>query len=156
MSISRTTALHEAGHAVAAVRAGLVFDRVTAIADLEEELDGALHWNDLEASGEVAMSPELVAVVLLAGPVAEARALRRRPDRVFTGWAALDDRESVAQLGLSDQQFVAASRAALELVERDWPAIERVAAELLRGRELGYEDVEALVAESATVHDTGS
>ena len=153
--ISRSTAVHEAGHAVAAIRAGLVFDRVTAIADLEEELDGALHWNALEASGEIAMPPELVAVVLLAGPCAEARASRKRPDQVFTGWAAIDDRESVAQLGLSDAQFVAASRDAQALVERDWPAIERVAAELLRGRDLGYEDVEALVAEAAAVGGPG-
>lgn len=154
--ISRSTAIHEAGHAVAAIRTGLLFDRVTAIADVEAELDGALHWNDLEASGEVAMAPLLVAVVLLAGPCAEARASRKRPDQVFTGWAAIDDRESVAQLGLSDAQFVAASRDALALVERDWPAIERVAAELQRGRELGFEDVEALVAASTPPPGAGS
>jgi len=93
---------------VAAVRAGLVFDHVTAVADLEEEIDGALHWTDLQNSGVVAMSNEASAVVLLAGPCAEARDRRLRVDRVFAGEGATDDREAVASLGLSDEQFVTA------------------------------------------------
>jgi hypothetical protein len=145
LKISRITAIHEAAHAVAAIRAGLVFDHVTAVADLEEEIDGALHWTDLTTSGDVAMSPDLVAVVLLAGPCAEAKAMRRRVDHVFAGEAAADDRESMASLELDDDRFVTASRDALALIERDWPAIERVASELLKGRRLGFDDVEALV-----------
>jgi hypothetical protein len=145
LKISRITAIHEAAHAVAAIRAGLVFDHVTAVADLEEEIDGALHWTDLATSGDVAMSPDLVAVVLLAGPCAEAKAMRRRVDHVFAGEAAADDRESMASLELDDDRFVTASRDALALIERDWPAIERVASELLKGRRLGFDDVEALV-----------
>jgi hypothetical protein len=145
VKISRSTAIHEAGHAVAAIRAGLVFDHVTAIADEDLELDGALHWTDLHISGAVAMSPHLEAVVLLAGPCAEAKAMRRRADLVFAGEAATDDRESIASLGLSDEDFIAASRDALELIERDWTLIERIADELLKGRRLQYEEVEAIV-----------
>lgn len=145
MNISRTTAIHEAAHAVAAIRAGLVFDHVTAVADEEEELDGALHWTDLQNSGDIDMSAEASAMVLLAGPCAEARDRRLRIDRVFAGVAATDDREAVASLGLSDEQFVAASREALALIERDWALIERIADELEKGRVLEFEDVEKMV-----------
>jgi len=145
MKISRTTAIHEAAHAVAAIRAGLVFDHVTAVADLDEDIDGALHWTDLQNSGDVTMSDEASAMVLLAGPCAEARDRRLRIDRVFAGEAATDDREAVASLGLSDEQFVAASRDALALIERDWALIERIADELELGRVLEFDEVEAIV-----------
>src|SRR5512139_4070979 len=79
----RVTAVHEAAHAVAAIRTGLIFKHVTAIPDDYEETDGALHWSDLHASGDIEMSPELLAVVLLAGPCAEARLTGREVDEVF-------------------------------------------------------------------------
>jgi hypothetical protein len=40
---------------------------------------------------------------------------------------------------------VAASREAIELVERDWPLIQQVAGELEDGARLSYEDVEEIV-----------
>ena len=58
------TAIHEAAHAVAAIRAGLVFDTVSAMPDESHELDGALYWTELQDSGEIVMPPELLAVVL--------------------------------------------------------------------------------------------
>ena len=130
---------------MAAVRAGLVFDHVTAVADVEEDLDGALHWTSIQASGDVVITPQLEAVVLLAGPCAEAKAMRRRVDHVFAGFAAADDREAVASLGLSDEHFIAASRDALALIERDWPIIERIAGELMKGQPLAFDEVEAMV-----------
>jgi hypothetical protein len=145
MSVSRSTAIHEAAHAVAAIRARLVFDHVTAVPDLDDEIDGALHWTDLQNSGEVAMSEEASALVLMAGPCAEARDRRLRFDRVFAGVAATDDREAVASLGLSDEQFLTASREALALIERDWVLIERIADELELGRVLDFDEVEAIV-----------
>ena len=145
VKIYRSTAIHEAAHALAAIRAGLVFDHVTAIADLDEDLDGALHWTELHSSGEFSISAEASAMVLLAGPCAEARERRLRFDRVFAGEGATDDREAIASLGLTDDQFLAASRDALALIEREWALIERIADELESGRVLDFEEVEALV-----------
>ena len=152
MNVSSIAAIHEAGHAVAAIRAGLVFDRVSAMPDEERELDGALYWLELHDEVELAMPPELLAMVLLAGPCAEARLRQLRFDRLFAGVAAMDDRAAIASLGLSDAQFVAASRDALALVECDWAAIERVARQLETGRALAFDEVEALVADG----DAGS
>jgi hypothetical protein len=143
--ISRITAIHEAGHAIAAIRAGLVFDTVSAVPDDTHELDGALYWNELQESGEIVASPELLAVVLLAGPCAEARERRLRFDRIFSGVGATEDRESMATLGLSEDQFVAAVHQTAELVERDWGLIERVAEELVIGARLTFAEVEDII-----------
>ena len=148
MTESRITAIHEAAHAVAAIRAGLVFNHVTAIPDEFEETEGALHWSDLQASGDLEVPPELLAVVLLAGPCAEARVTRREVDEVFTDEEAADDREALAGLMLNKDQFVAASLEALALVDRDWTLIERIAERLLDVDTLDYEDVAATVQSS--------
>jgi hypothetical protein len=149
MSESRITAIHEAAHAVAAIRAGLVFNHVTAIPDEFQETEGALHWSDLQASGDLEVPPELLAVVLLAGPCAEARVTRREVDEVFTDEEAADDREAIAGLMLGKDQFVTASVEALALVERDWSIIERIADQLLEVDALDYDEVAALVGDQA-------
>ena len=136
-------AIHEAGHAVAAIRAGLVFDQVSVLPDESLEIDGALYWNESDA--EIVMPPELLAVVLLAGPCAEAHVRGLRADRMFDGVAATQDREAMAVLGLSEQQFIAATKEALAIVERDWALIEKVAEGLADHERLDYEDVEFIV-----------
>jgi hypothetical protein len=141
------TAIHEAAHAVAAVRTGLVFDVVSAIRDDEREVDGALDWLDLHSNVQLEMPPEALALVLLAGPCAEAKLRGLRFDRVFSGVAAMDDRESVASLRLSTEQFLQVSRDAVAFVDEDWSAIQRVAEELETGVELAYDEVEAIVIE---------
>jgi hypothetical protein len=149
MNEDHITAIHEAAHAVAAIRAGLVFDHVTAIPDEFEETEGALHWSELQASGDVEVSPDLLAVVLLAGPCAEARVTRRELEDVFEDEEAADDREALAALMLDANRFLAASLEALKLLDRDWPLIERIAEELLEVDVLGYEEVELLVTQAA-------
>jgi len=144
--ISWITAIHEAAHAVAAIRAGLAFETVSAEPDEAHELDGALYWTDIQDSGEIVMPPELLAVVSLAGPCAEARERGQRFDRMFLGIAATDDREAVAALGLSEAQFVEACRETIELVEQDWALIERVAQDLMSGGRLSFDEVDAMVA----------
>ena len=150
MNEFRITAIHEAAHAVAAIRTGLIFKHVTAIPDEFAETEGALHWSDLHASGDIEVSPELLAVVLLAGPCAEARLTDRAVDEVFSDEEAADDREAITSLMLSADAFVKASVDALALIERDWPLIERVADELIEVDELDYEEVEALVARTVS------
>ena len=130
---------------MAAIRAGLMFDQVSALPDETLELDGALYWTELQESGELAMAPELLAVVSLAGACAEAKLRGVRFDRMFQGVGATEDRESVASLGLTEQQFIVACRETVELVERDWELIEEVADELEAGSRLSFDDVDAIV-----------
>jgi hypothetical protein len=146
MDEAHITAIHEAAHAVAAIRTGLIFDHVTAQPDYELELEGQLQWGELHASGDIEVPPELLAIVLLAGPCAEARVTRRELEDVFADEEALDDRESLAGLMLDAERFLQASRDTLDLLEADWTLIERVAGELLEAESLGYEQVSALVA----------
>jgi ATP-dependent Zn protease len=142
----RVTAIHEAGHAVVALRLGLVFDHVTTVPDDHAETDGALHWTELQSAGDLEIAATADAIVLLAGPFAEARLIESTLHEVLAGDAAGEDREALATLGLDDDEFVAASRDALALVEQDWPAIERVADALLEYETLDFDEVEALVA----------
>jgi hypothetical protein len=144
MDLDAITAIHEAAHAVVALRLDLVFDHVSSIPDEERQTDGALHWTDLHGSGELAIDPESIAIVLIAGPCAEARFRKLRVDRVFMGEAALDDRMSLAELGLSEDEFVAATRAAIDNVDAHWNAIERVAAVLVERGRLTFEEVAVL------------
>jgi ATP-dependent Zn protease len=141
----RVTAIHEAGHAVVALRLGLVFDHVTTIPDEHAQTDGALHWTDLQSAGDLEIAPTADAIVLLAGPFAEARLTESTLHEVLAGEAAGEDREALATLGLDDEEFVAASRDALTLVEHEWAAIERVADALLESETLDFDEVEALL-----------
>ena len=59
-----------------------------------------------------------------------------------------DESELMDDLSRPDREFLAAYREASELIERDWPLIERIADELATIEYLTYEEVEAMVLES--------
>jgi hypothetical protein len=96
----------------------------------------------------VVESPHLHAIVLLAGPCAEARERGLRADRMLSGVAASGDREGLASLGLTEDQFVEATRDTLSLLEKDWAAIERVADALMEGYDLEYDEVVEIVGDA--------
>jgi hypothetical protein len=144
--LDRIVAIHEAGHAVAAIRAGLVFERVTAHPNEDLELDGSLDWPELHGNLQIVMPPPTLAVVLLAGACAEAKVRGLRFERVFSGVGALNDREALSHLPLSDEEFIKATQETQALVERDWPAIEFIAAELDAGYELDFDEAADVVA----------
>jgi ATP-dependent Zn protease len=146
MNNLRITAIHEAAHAVVALRLGLVFDHVTTVPDEDAETDGAMHWTDLQSAGDLEIAPAADAIVLLAGPFAEARVTESSLHEVLADDPAGEDREALATLGLDDEEFVAASREALALVEEDWAAIERVADALLERETLDFAEVGELLA----------
>jgi hypothetical protein len=125
-----------------------VFDQVSVLPDESLEIDGALYWNESDA--EIVMPPELVAVVLLAGPCAEARERGLRADRMFDGFAATQDREAMAVLGLTEEQVIADTKEALGIVERDWALIQQVAEGLAADERLDYEEVESIVDAAGT------
>ena len=147
MNNLRITAVHEAAHAVIALRLGLVFDHVTTVPDDDAETDGAMHWTELQSAGDLEIAATADAIVLLAGPFAEAKLTESTLHEVLADDPAGEDREALATLGLDDEEFVAASREALALVEEDWAAIERVADELLECDTLDFAEVEALIAQ---------
>jgi hypothetical protein len=92
--LDRIVAIHEAGHAVAAIRAGLVFERVTAHPNEDLELDGSLDWPELHGNLQIVMPPPTLAVVLLAGACAEAKVRGLRFERVFSGSSNATGRRS--------------------------------------------------------------
>ena len=159
-SLKRRLAIahHEAGHAVAAFRAGREIREVCIAAVTDDpRYDGNIQHNNplygqhLEA-GDERLSDyyggELI--IALAGPEAE-----RRHDSV-TGIAGNDldvaqeildrfvgsgvERESLLRL---------AQRETRDLVNREWPAIERVAAALLRHGRLTGGQLAQLIREGA-------
>jgi hypothetical protein len=123
-----------------------VFDHVTTVPDDDGETDGAMHWTELQSAGDLEIAPTADAIVLLAGPFAEARLTESSLHEVLADDPAGDDREALATLGLDDEEFVAASRDALAFVEQDWSLIERIADALLENDTLDFAEVEALVA----------
>ena len=69
---------------------------------------------------------------------------------MFDGFAATQDREAMAVLGLTEQQFIAATKEALGIVERDWALIQQVAEGLADEERLDYEEVESIVDAAGT------
>jgi hypothetical protein len=133
----RRVSIHEAGHAVANLVLGLqfcaahVYDAPRQSASRESCL------------GEVVYDPEIpypgvyVAIVALAGPIAEARATKTSLLAVL--WSGGSHDMAAARAALEDSRFTYsyAEREARRLVNRHWPAIQAVALALVEHGRVG-------------------
>lgn len=155
-SVNRmTAALHEAGHAVAAIKLGISFDFVTVVPDdisvahvhgLSQSVpDYASHPDTKDEPKSLAFWERWL-VVTMAGPAAHKK---RHPYAHPWGYA-FSDRGELFRLtrdihrGSEDvrhayEGYIRAR--AKELVEREWPSIEAVAAALVERGTLSYDDV---------------
>ena len=135
MEISELAAFHEAAHAVAAARIGLVFDHEIGVGDRRTA------WRSLMGDEQPWPKP-MTAMVLLAGSIAEAHAARMNEG---PNWGLAETDHSRNVLSLTDEELGQAVHETLLLVEQQWTAIEGVAGQLLSGRRLTFDQVEAFV-----------
>ncbi len=130
---------HEAGHAVAGVVIGRDFEFVTVIPIGNTEGHVAYSTAD---DPEFPRPPQLEAIFFIAGPYAECRRTRRSLPRL---WIEQQDASDVAALQLSEADFRKAVSQSMEIIDKNWPAVRRVAAALRRRQKLTFEEVEAMV-----------
>lgn len=144
----KATLVHEAGHSVAYVAQGIVFDNVVILGDKS----GRVHADDARWDAQEPGNERKYAIGVAAGLQAELAYLR-----------AIDHPElySLAEYGaewdytlLRDYAGKAgglysvnqAKAEAYQLVQRNWPAIMRTAAALQRARTLQYRQAAAAAA----------
>lgn len=127
---------HEASHCIAATVLGGMVDKSVV---LSRE-----HWTDIQGWTEYAELPDAIAApVTFAGPWAQARrAAGRRPtsreiDAVFAANGCRDHRKLTAAGGVYDTD---ADRI-VPVLERCWPSIISLAAQLYRNGQAGHSDV---------------
>lgn len=143
---SRATAYHEAGHAVAAARLGLVFDTVTVVPDPTTGSLGSLEWHeDDDDDDDMRLPTGIRAIVVFCGPLAQARWRKRRLVEIWGANGASGDRHNMMLLGLSDDDFVRYLNDSVLLVYEQWSAIEQTAESLILHGFLTFEQVESLV-----------
>jgi ATP-dependent Zn protease len=130
------TSYHEAGHAVIA--------RVLDVSVKRVMITGLAVMHD-------GCSPEVKAMVSLAGPAAELRQFPRLRNR--EGWS--QDRAQAA-MALSNRlgDLPAIERQARNLVEQHWRAIERVAQSLRDKRCLYQDEIDVLIAGDISVRQS--
>ena len=143
-------AYHEAGHAVIAWRNHIRFKHVTIVPVEGESLGhvrncGYPSWfrPDIELSDRIHMRVEHEILLDLAGQIAQAKFLGRRPR-----WGMESDDHSAVDMAYRlfdspdtvDAYLKFCYERAKDLVNGQWPYIERLAQALLEKRTLDYED----------------
>ena len=126
----RASAYHEAGHAVAAVKLGLLV-RAVSLVPPSCELAPDPPWRPTK--------PAALSAWALAGDVAEARSVGRSPDGSFV---SPEDRRHVTG-SLADELL--ARREAEAILAAGWASVQRVARELLVHGRLNGDQVGRLV-----------
>lgn len=160
-SVPRTTAaIHEAGHAVAAIWFSIGFDYVTVVPD-----ETAIAYvqglrqsvPDYATSPITKDDPDALAfwqqwlVMTMAGPSASAKWQPRLP-RLSYAWGDMNEalrllgdihRNDGAKVRTAHYGYICAL--ADDFVEKEWPRIEVVAAALVERGTLTYDDVRSLL-----------
>jgi hypothetical protein len=156
------TAYHEAGHAIARWHFGYPIDRVTITP--AEDYAGAVGSAsplaelelDIDRSEETEQHMQQAVMVAFAGPEAQ----RRYDPAAFHGWQASVDYDEAMErllwLGGTGERAMAIcdvlSSKTKDLVEANWPSIEKLAAALLEHGELTSADVYGLLGTSPALH----
>jgi hypothetical protein len=140
----RSTAYHEAGHALAAVHFGFRFQCVeispTPLVDHG-------NWYVGRITGVLKHGPALwAAQFCLSGPIAEARYTRTNLAWVLRYGGASDYRNAKRALGVGSFWSVdEATALTRHLIGKRWSAIKEVAAPLLEQRRLDFSEVQGIV-----------
>jgi hypothetical protein len=144
---------HEAGHAVATLKSGMKVVQVwiSAVADARGNFGKVEHINPyfgqaLEDGDELSLLGYWELVIAMAGPAAE-RHYDQRRTMPASGRTEIENILSAADCSEADKKkhFRTVKRYTKNLVSKEWPAIQRVAAALLERKRLSGDKLVSLV-----------
>lgn len=166
-------AYHEAGHAVAVWAVHRPIHRVSIIPDEEQGSFGHTKWRGIVIASDTSWFAftarqlgqlQETIIVLLAGMIAEQK--YRRAERINIAHSSSDAQEAIEIIQRVTGSTQEASKLlewlwfrAVNVIDLHWPAVEAVAAHLLKRRKLGRRKVfdiilQAIVAQGRAAADS--